>query len=395
MKSLKISGLALLIAAIPALAQAGESPLPAGGMHMPRPGMPIGMPRTNMPHPAMPQMGGARNWGPRANGRWAGGMRAPGGWGGYRRPFAGYMLPSYWINPGFYLGNYSSYGLSRPAYGYGWSRYYDDAVLTDRYGRVYDSAYDVDWDRTDRYDDGYGRDDDYSDSYGYRDDGNAVRSNDVRGRDRDGGLGGALVGGAVGAIAGGVIAGHGDHLAGALIGGGVGALAGAAIDSGDRYGRGYKANRVKRTKRGQIPYDYGYENRGDGRSDGVTYNGQWQGAWTGSWNGGPTQTWQGTYEGSQPHWSGGRDEGRPPMPQGHPRVIMHQRSAPYGYGYNYGGYGGNEVTTITIQQAPVTTTTTTTTEQVYYASAPRKRYAARKVWKPRPRRVAPRCVCGS
>ncbi len=406
MKTLKITGLAILLAALPSLAQAGESPpmpMPGGGgmphmgggMHMPRTGMPNMGGGMNMPHPGMPNAGGPRNWGPRHNGRWTGGMRAPGGWGGYRRPFTGYTLPSYWINPGFYLGNYYTYGLSRPAYGYGWSRYYDDAVLTDRYGRVYDSAYDVDWDRYDRYDDGLGRSDDYSDSYGYRDDGYANDGRGYRTRGGGSGIGGAIAGGAIGAIAGSAIAGRGERTAGALIGGGLGAIAGAAVDSSSsRYGRGYKANRVKRTRRGQMPYDYGYNN---GRDD-VTTNGQWQGAWTGSWNGGPTQTWQGTYEGSQPHWGGNGDGGQVTYPEPRPDagrpVVVHQGTAPYPYGYNYtNGYGG-ETTTITIQQQPVTTTTTTTTEEIYYASAPRKRYAPRRVWKPRPRRVV-RCVCGS
>jgi hypothetical protein len=67
------------------------------------------------------------------------GWRAPGGWNGYRRPVYGYVLPRYWVSPTYYIANYGTYGLPAPAYGYGWSRYYDDAVMTDRYGRVYDS----------------------------------------------------------------------------------------------------------------------------------------------------------------------------------------------------------------------------------------------------------------
>ena len=47
-----------------------------------------------------------------------------------------------------------------PPAGYYWTRYYNDALLVDRYGVVYDGAYDIDWDR---YDDGYA----YDDSYGY------------------------------------------------------------------------------------------------------------------------------------------------------------------------------------------------------------------------------------
>ncbi|GAA0470469.1 hypothetical protein GCM10009096_09210 [Parasphingorhabdus litoris] len=75
---------------------------------------------------------------------------------GYRRPFRGFLLPRTFIQPRFYIANYSNYGLRRPAYGYGWSRYYDDAVLTDRRGIVYDSVHNLDWDRYNQgYNDGY------------------------------------------------------------------------------------------------------------------------------------------------------------------------------------------------------------------------------------------------
>jgi Ni/Co efflux regulator RcnB len=116
-----------------------------GGMHMPRPGglhMPkpggMHMPR---PHTPRPQMGGYH--GPRGN--WHGGHNAPGGYTSYRRPFRGFIMPSYWINPGFYVSNYSVYGLRAPTNGYNWSRYYDDAVLTDQRGYVYDSVSNVAW----------------------------------------------------------------------------------------------------------------------------------------------------------------------------------------------------------------------------------------------------------
>lgn len=85
-------------------------------------------------------------WGPRVQGRWYGGWYAPGGWGAYRRPVAGYVLPRYWISNGFMLSNYGAYGLPAPGDGYRWSRYYDDAVMTDRYGRVVDYRDGVDWD---------------------------------------------------------------------------------------------------------------------------------------------------------------------------------------------------------------------------------------------------------
>lgn len=114
--------------------------------------------------------GGGHRWGSRIGGHWWGGVRAPGGWAGYHRPVRGWTLPRYWIAPGFYISNWSDYGLSEPPYGYNWSRYYDDAVLADSYGRVYDSRSGLDWNS---YDGGYdddaydnsGIDDQYDDSH--------------------------------------------------------------------------------------------------------------------------------------------------------------------------------------------------------------------------------------
>lgn len=101
--------------------------------------------------------GGSR-WGAQVGGRWYGGSHAPGGWNSYRRPVRGWTLPRYWIAPTFFISDWSSYGLSSPPRGYNWTRYYDDAVLTDGRGQVWDSVSGLDWDRyddRDGYDDGY------------------------------------------------------------------------------------------------------------------------------------------------------------------------------------------------------------------------------------------------
>ena len=75
---------------------------------------------------------------------------------GYRKPYRGFRLPQTYIQPSYFIGNFGYYGLRQPSFGYGWSRYYDDAVLTDRYGVVQDARYNVDWDRYNQgYDDGY------------------------------------------------------------------------------------------------------------------------------------------------------------------------------------------------------------------------------------------------
>ncbi len=85
------------------------------------------------------------NWGPRVQGRWHAGHRAPGGWQGYQRPFVGYQLPRYWVNPSYYIVNYSNYGFQAPQQGYQWVRYYDDAVLTDPRGYVVQAQPNVQW----------------------------------------------------------------------------------------------------------------------------------------------------------------------------------------------------------------------------------------------------------
>lgn len=184
--------------------------------------------------------GGSR-WGGRVGGRWHSGYYAPGGWNAYRRPYRGWQLPSYWYAPSFFISDWSTYGLGAPPYGYTWSRYYDDAVLLDPRGRVYDSVSGLNWGGyAGAYDDGYYADEDYDDGYyadgeppvapDYYNDGYAPAR-------RDNGVGGAIVGGAIGAGVGNLVAGRGNRLGGTLIGAGVGAIAGAAIDQAEDRGR--------------------------------------------------------------------------------------------------------------------------------------------------------------
>lgn len=101
------------------------------------------VPSTRIDPPRTTHNGG--RWGPMVGGRWHAGTRAPGGWSAYRRPVRGWTLPSYWVGGGFWISDWSNWGLSRPPYGYGWLRYYDDAVLADRDGRVWDSVSGIDW----------------------------------------------------------------------------------------------------------------------------------------------------------------------------------------------------------------------------------------------------------
>ncbi|HVI97583.1 MAG TPA: RcnB family protein [Sphingomonas sp.] len=100
--------------------------------------------------------GPGQRWGGTIQGRWYGGAGAPGGWASYRRPVRGWVLPSYWVSPSWTVWDWADYDLPRPPRGYVWSRYYDDAVLIDRSGQVYDSRDEMDWGGYDQgYDDGY------------------------------------------------------------------------------------------------------------------------------------------------------------------------------------------------------------------------------------------------
>jgi Ni/Co efflux regulator RcnB len=159
----------------------------------------------------------------------------------YVRPAYGYQLPQYWMTDEFYISDPRSMGLGRPAPGFGWSRYYDDMVLTDQWGRVYDVQSRSDWDRHD------GR-------RGSSHDGDAALA----------GIGGA----AVGAVAGNLIAGAGSRLAGSLIGGGVGALAGLAIETATSKHR--RSHNTGHDRRGGYDNDY-YRDRYHGAHWGSSY----------------------------------------------------------------------------------------------------------------------------
>jgi Ni/Co efflux regulator RcnB len=108
------------------------------------------------------------------HGRWDGGNRAPGGWNSYRRLGRGHRLPQYWLQGSFGIPDYLAFGLAAPPQGYHWSRYYDDAVLVDYQGNVWDSVDGIAWSDDAAYgyaDNGYAA----AESYGYSSDGYAPR----------------------------------------------------------------------------------------------------------------------------------------------------------------------------------------------------------------------------
>jgi Ni/Co efflux regulator RcnB len=73
----------------------------------------------------------------------------------FRRIDRGQFLPPLWAGPQFHVQHWQAYGFPQPMPGFRWVRYYDDALLVDRRGRVHDGRYGFDWDR---YGDRWGRD---------------------------------------------------------------------------------------------------------------------------------------------------------------------------------------------------------------------------------------------
>jgi Ni/Co efflux regulator RcnB len=147
MRKLTLVALAASAALIPGTAFAqhhggGAQPMPPGagarhgGMH--HPGMPNpGMHRPGMHGPGM-------------------GMGGPHRFSHIRRIGRGGFVPGFWFGPQFQVRNWGMYGFPAPFAGGRWVRYYDDALLIDRDGRVHDGRYGFDWDR---YGDRWGYDD--------------------------------------------------------------------------------------------------------------------------------------------------------------------------------------------------------------------------------------------
>lgn len=76
--------------------------------------------------------------------------------GGYHRIDRGYIVPHFWWGPQFHIRNWGTYGFAQPMHDRRWVRYYDDALLIDRSGRVHDGRWGMDWDR---YEDSWAYDD--------------------------------------------------------------------------------------------------------------------------------------------------------------------------------------------------------------------------------------------
>lgn len=109
------------------------------------------------------QMGGGQFRGGqhfRGGGQFRGGGHFRGGWGGHvriprfrpphgfpRRLQRGFFVHPFWFGPQFHINNWQAYGFANPGEDRRWVRYYDDAYLIDRGGRVVDAREGLDWDQ--------------------------------------------------------------------------------------------------------------------------------------------------------------------------------------------------------------------------------------------------------
>ena len=170
---MRIIGLAMLAASTATLVPAAvaaprativhDGPHPVPEVRIRRPGSP------GIGHQAPTRVHVAERLGTREHGS-AGFNRYP----GYRMISRGGALPGYWSSPRYGISNYGTYGFAPPMHGSRWVRYYDDALLVDRHGRVVDGRYGMDFSR---YGDRWGYDhrgipvygDDFDGEYGYQD----------------------------------------------------------------------------------------------------------------------------------------------------------------------------------------------------------------------------------
>jgi Ni/Co efflux regulator RcnB len=323
MRSLLVIGAGAMLASASGVAAQPQQRVitrgPGAGYARPGPQVVPHMPNRTV----IVRRGHGNRWGSHVGGRWWGGVNAPGGWNAYRRQTRGYVLPSYWIAPRFIVNDWRLYGLTQPTAGYRWVRYYDDAVMVDDRGSVFDSVQGVDWDG------GYAQDDRAYDERVMRD--------ERRGSD---GAGGAVAGAVVGGVAGNVIAGRGSRLGGTLLGAGVGAAAGYAIDRAE--------DRRRRERDDDVPVAPDYAPGPGAGHDGPVQHHYVPAPMAGG-----------------PGWT---------SPDGRTTVVTHG-----------GGYPGSTVTTVTVQNAPVITTTTTTEtweDHVTYTRKPARK-AARRTWRPK------------
>ena len=147
MKKLALTALAASVAIIPNAASAQHGSPPGAHVrgqpgHIMRHGGPNVVVRQRGPDVRVRQHGG--NVVVRHDG---GRFRHPGRHFAHRRLRHGAVIHPFWFGPQFHIANWQMYGFAHPRPDHRWIRYYDDAYMIDRSGRVSDVRYGMDWDR--------------------------------------------------------------------------------------------------------------------------------------------------------------------------------------------------------------------------------------------------------
>lgn len=133
MRTLSLLTLAAGAALVPAAALA--QPAPRAGVH-------VQGPNVQMRHPGVRPGPGFR---PGRHFRPGPGFRP--GHGFQRRLHRGFVVPHFFFGPQFHVQNWQLYGFAQPGADQRWVRYYDDAYLIDRGGRIVDTREGLDWDQ--------------------------------------------------------------------------------------------------------------------------------------------------------------------------------------------------------------------------------------------------------
>ncbi|HEX8481933.1 MAG TPA: RcnB family protein [Allosphingosinicella sp.] len=178
MSRLWLIGLAASAAWTPAAMANGAPPAPppppmAHGAHAP-----MAAPGATVMHGGVHRMNPPRMHG----GGHVNGMK--GHMKGWQRFGRGHVVPHHFRGRQFFVHNWQTFGWPTPMPGSNWIRYYDDALLIDRDGRVIDGRYGWDWDRRDGRHGDYDEDR-YEDDYDYAE--SDYDGDHHRGGDHDGG----------------------------------------------------------------------------------------------------------------------------------------------------------------------------------------------------------------